>query len=111
MSGSEAQPESLFSNVESQYAGAYGDLGTQEAGAMTESFDKEQKYTMDIAGFLSNVIGQSDAFTKWKQGALMAGEGMRQEGVGNVVGSMNDDTLLGDITSVIDAYKKLTKPA
>jgi hypothetical protein len=37
----------------------------------------------------------------------MQGEGMRQEGVGNVVGSMNDDTLLSDVVSVIDAYKKL----
>lgn len=111
MQGGEAMPESVFQPVDAQAMSAMGSLDTQEAGALTESYDKEQQYTMDIASFLSNVLGKSDAFKTWKQGAMMQGEGMRMGQVGNLADSLDDSSLFEDIAGAASTVKKLvTKP-
>lgn len=90
MSGRNATPEQAFMPLESQFAGAFGNLAGGEAREKLGAKDKARTFSMQDAYALMNVLGQRNQFGLGKLGAQSNILGQYGQGLGGRGGAVSD---------------------
>ena len=103
MGSNVATPEAIFGGVESQYAGAAGELESQQAQANIG----EEEYS---AGLLDKIFNAQDQFGFQKQGMRLQGQGAKVGAISNYLGALSNASSFDDILAGLGTASKFIKP-